>query len=70
VTLTIRDDGKGIVPRPAQIEEQRGTGMDLVQAISRQLGGEFVVIRMPAGGTCATVSFPSKISRPEPSVHL
>ena len=70
VTLTIRDDGNGIVPWPAQIEEQRGTGMDLVQAMSRQLGGEFVVIRMPAGGTCATISFPSKISRPEPSIHL
>src|SRR5262245_4481617 len=70
VTLTIRDDGNGIVPRPVEIEEQRGTGMDLVQAMSRQLGGEFVVIRMPAGGTCATISFPSKISHPEPSVHL
>jgi two-component sensor histidine kinase len=70
VTLAIRDDGNGIVPRPAEIEEQRGTGMDLVQAMSRQLGGEFVVIRMPAGGTCATISFPSKISHPEPSVHL
>ena len=70
VTLTIRDDGNGIVPRSAEIEEQRGTGMDLVQAMSRQLGGEFVVIRMPTGGTCATISFPSKISRPEPSVHL
>ena len=70
VTLTIRDDGNGIVPRLAEIEEQRGTGMDLVQAMSRQLGGEFVVIRMPTGGTCATISFPSKISRPEPSVHL
>src|SRR5215510_12677957 len=70
VTLTIRDDGNGIVPRAAEIEEQRGTGMDLVQAMSRQLGGEFVVIRTPAGGTCATISFPSKISRPEPSIHL
>src|SRR5215470_10553635 len=63
VTLTIRDDGNGIVPRPAEIEEQRGTGMDLVQAMSRQLGGEFVVIRMPAGGTCATISFPAKLSQ-------
>src|SRR5215468_9953565 len=70
VTLTIRDDGNGIVPPTTEIEAQRGTGMDLVQAMSHQLGGEFVVIRMPTSGTCATISFPSKISRPEPSVHL
>jgi two-component sensor histidine kinase len=70
VTLTIRDDGNGIVPQPTEIEDQRGTGMDLVQAISRQLGGEFVINRMPAGGTCATISFPSKISRQQPGVHL
>lgn len=70
VTLTIRDDGNGIVPRRSETEGQRGTGIDLVQAISRQLGGEFVVTRLPAGGTCATVSFRSKISRPQPGVHL
>ena len=70
VTLTIRDDGNGIVPRPTEIEDQRGTGIDLVQAMSRQLGGEFVVNRMPAGGTCATISFQSKISRQQPGVHL
>jgi two-component sensor histidine kinase len=69
VTLTIRDDGNGIVPRPTEIEDQRGTGIDLVQAMSRQLGGEFVVNRMPAGGTCATISFPSKTSRQQPGVH-
>jgi two-component sensor histidine kinase len=70
VTLTIRDDGNGIVPRQSETEGQRGTGIDLVQAISRQLGGEFVVTRLPAGGTCATVSFRSKISRQQPGVHL
>ena len=70
VTLTIRDDGNGIVPQPAEIEDKHGTGLDLVQAMSRQLGGEFVINRMPAGGTCATISFPSKISRQQPSVHL
>jgi two-component sensor histidine kinase len=70
VTLTIRDDGNGIVPRPTEIEDQRGTGIDLVQAMSRQLGGEFVVNRTPAGGTCATISFPSKTSRQQPGVHL
>jgi two-component sensor histidine kinase len=69
VTLTIRDDGNGFVIPPTEIEGQRGTGMELVQAMSRQLGGEFVINRMPAGGTCATICFPSKMSRQQPSVH-
>ena len=63
VTLTIRDDGNGIVPSPTEIEEERGTGMDLVRAMSRQLGGEFLVSRLSTGGTCATISFPSNMSR-------
>ena len=70
VTLTIRDDGNGFVIPPTEIEEQRGIGMDLVQAMSRQLGGEFVINRMPAGGTCATICFSNKMSRQQPSVHL
>lgn len=70
VTLTIRDDGNGLVRPLTEIEEQRGIGMDLVQAMSRQLGGEFVINGMPAGGTCATICFPSKISRQQPSIHL
>jgi two-component sensor histidine kinase len=69
VTLTIRDDGNGIVHPQTEIGDQRGTGIDLVQAMSRQLGGEFVVNRMPAGGTCATISFPSKMSRQQPGAH-
>jgi two-component sensor histidine kinase len=70
VTLTIRDDGNGIVHPQTEIGDQRGTGIDLVQAMSRQLGGEFVVNCMPAGGTCATISFPSKMSRQQPGAHL
>src|SRR5437660_563156 len=70
VTLMIRDDGNGFVPTPAKIEGQRGTGLNLVQAMSRQLGGEFVINRMPAGGTCATVSFPSKVSGQQATLHL
>jgi two-component sensor histidine kinase len=70
VTLTIRDDGNGIVTGPAEIKDQRGSGIDLVEAMSRQLGGEFVVNRMPADGTCATISFPNKMSRQQPGVHL
>jgi two-component sensor histidine kinase len=70
VTLTICDDGNGFVPPQTEIEKQRGTGMDLVQAMSRQLGGEFVINRMPPGGTCANISFPSKMSRQQPGLHL
>ncbi len=65
VTLTIRDDGNGFVPTLAGIQEQRGTGLNLVKAMSRQLGGEFVINRMPAGGTCATISFSSKNVAPK-----
>src|SRR5262249_53433853 len=70
VVLTIRDDGNGFVRQPPKIEEQHGTGIDLVQAMSRQLGGEFVINLIPAGGTCATISFQSKMSRQQPGVHL
>jgi len=70
VVLSIWDDGNGFVHQPPKIEEQRGTGIDLVQAMSRQLGGEFVVNRMAVGGTCATISFRSKMSRQQPGVHL
>ena len=70
VTLTIRDNGNGIVPRRIEIEDKHGTGLDLVQAMSRQLGGEFVIDRMPADGTCATISFPNKMSRQQQGVHL
>jgi two-component sensor histidine kinase len=70
VTLNIRDDGNGFVLQSAEIEQKRGAGIDLVQAMSRQLGGEFVISRMPAGGTSATISFPSKVSRHQATVHL
>src|SRR5215831_18172668 len=50
VTLTIRDDGNGIIQTPTEIE-QRGTGIDLVRAMSRQLGGEFVISSTPPSGT-------------------
>ena len=70
VTLNIRDDGNGFVLASAQTQEKRGTGIDLVQAMSRQLGGEFVINRMPSGGTSATISFPGKVSREQATVHL
>jgi two-component sensor histidine kinase len=70
VTLKIRDDGNGFIPTPTEIEKQRGTGIDLVHAMSRQLGGEFDINRMPAGGTCVTISFPSKMTHQQPGVQL
>jgi two-component sensor histidine kinase len=69
VMLTIRDDGNGFVPRTFESEERHGSGIDLVQAMSRQLGGEFVVNRMALSGTCATISFQSKMSRQQPGVY-
>jgi two-component sensor histidine kinase len=57
VTLNVRDNGNGFVLPPDDIQKNRGTGIDLIQAMSRQLGGEFVINRMPAGGTSATVVF-------------
>src|SRR5207244_10830021 len=47
VTLTIRDDGNGFLLPSAETGEKRGTGIDLVQAMSHQLDGEFVINRMP-----------------------
>jgi len=67
VTLTVRDDGNGIVLPRNGIEERRGTGIDLVQAMSRQLGGEFTVNRALAGGTSATISFATRMSHQQPT---
>ncbi len=63
VTLTIRDDGIGFVPYVAGAGQHRGTGLELVRAMARQLGGEMVINRAPAGGTCATIFFPNNLSR-------
>jgi two-component system, sensor histidine kinase PdtaS len=62
VSLTIRDNGNGFAPSRPKKKEPQGTGLDLVQAMSGQLGGEFVVNHMLATGTRATISFPSKPS--------
>jgi two-component sensor histidine kinase len=70
ITLTIFDDGVGFVPRPNSLQENRGTGIELVQAMSRQLGGELVINHAPAGGTSATISFPNKLSRQQANVRL
>ncbi len=68
VTLTIRDDGIGFVPMQDGMDQQRAAGIELVQAMTRQLGGEFVINRIPAGGTSATIFFRNKLSRQETNV--
>jgi two-component sensor histidine kinase len=69
VTIAIRDDGNGFVPPSTEIKGQRGTGIDLIKAMSHQLGGEFVVDRIPEGGTCAAISFPSNRSHQPQVIH-
>jgi|GEM_PF-2533161 len=68
VTLTIRDDGIGFVTMPAGMDQHCGAGIELVRAMARQLGGEFVINRVPAGGTSATIFFLNKLSRQETNV--
>jgi len=69
ITLAIRDDGIGFVPQPAGSEKHPGTGIELVRAMSRQLGGDLIIKHAPAGGTCVTISFPSKLLRQPANVH-
>jgi two-component sensor histidine kinase len=69
ITLTIRDDGIGFVPPPTDLKKHSGTGIELVRAMSRQLAGDLVINLAPAGGTCVTISFPSKLSRREADAH-
>jgi two-component sensor histidine kinase len=63
VRLTIRDNGAGISVKPLTNEEQPSSGLDLVTALSRQLQGELRIGNDPRGGTCATISFPTRPSR-------
>jgi len=70
ITLAIRDDGVGFVLAAAEKEGCRGLGIELVRAMSRQLGGEFIINSPPAGGTCATISFPSKTGDRHANVHV
>jgi len=69
VTLTIRDDGIGFVPPPTGVEKHPGAGIELVRAMSRQLGGDLVINQAPEGGTCATISFSAKSSRQQADVQ-
>jgi two-component sensor histidine kinase len=69
VTLTIRDDGTGFAPSLTAVDQHHGAGIELVRAMTRQLGGEFVINHAPPGGTCATIFFPNKLSRQQVHVH-
>src|SRR5262245_43410756 len=69
VTLTICDDGNGFVPPPTGVEKHPGAGVELVRAMSRQLGGHLVINQAPEGGTCATISFSAKSSRQQADVQ-
>jgi two-component sensor histidine kinase len=69
VTLTIRDDGVGFVPLPRGADGHCGGGIELVSAMTRQLGGQFVINHTPPGGVCATIFFPNKLSRQQAHAH-
>ena len=69
VILTICDDGNGFVPPPTGVEKHPGAGVELVRAMSRQLGGDLVINQAPEGGTCATISFSAKSSRQQADVQ-
>ncbi len=74
IELTVRDDGVGLPPG-FHPNHDGGVGLELVYAMIRQIAGEAFVGDDPAGGTCATVSFPplprnSKTSLTEPHTIL
>jgi two-component sensor histidine kinase len=70
ITLTIRDDGIGLTPGSIATRQTRGSGLELVRAMARQLRGELVINHAPAGGTGATIFFPNKLSRQESNQHF
>jgi two-component sensor histidine kinase len=69
IILTVRDDGIGFTPGSTNVEEPRGSGIELIRAMARQLGGELVLNHTPASGICATISFPTKLSRQQANLH-
>lgn len=61
VVLSVRDNGAGL-PRELSANNPSGSGLDLVRAMCRQLGGVVTVDARAAGGTNAMISFPIKSS--------
>lgn len=62
VLLIVRDNGIGLTPAVRPTVHASG-GLELVRAMSRQLGGELTIGNDPAGGTHATISFSTKQAR-------
>jgi PAS domain S-box-containing protein len=56
ITLTVKDDGKGI---PQPLPAGRGIGIDIMTHRARVIGGTFHIGRTPEGGTILTCSFPN-----------
>lgn len=56
-TLLIADDGVGL-PEGFALENSRSLGLDIATTLARQIGGEFLLTRSPAGGTEARLVLP------------
>jgi two-component sensor histidine kinase len=63
IALTIRDDGTGFAREQQTDDDHPSLGLDLVAAMSRQLGGDVTIGNDPRGGTRAAISFPTKPAR-------
>ncbi len=59
--VAVRDSGKGL-PHGFNIEAASTLGLQLVQILTRQLGGHLVVTN--ENGTCFTVTFPVPVASP------
>src|SRR5438094_1706791 len=56
--MTVRDDGRGLRPG-FDATNNAGLGLELVLGMTRQIRGEAKIENEPAGGTRATIFFPS-----------
>jgi two-component sensor histidine kinase len=56
--MTVRDDGRGLPPG-FDATKNAGLGFELVLGMTRQIRGEAKIRNDPAGGTRATIFFPS-----------
>jgi two-component sensor histidine kinase len=64
--MTVRDDGRGLPPG-FDATKNAGLGLELVLGMTRQIRGEAKIENHPAGGTRATIFFPSLLpSNTEP----
>jgi two-component sensor histidine kinase len=64
--MTVRDDGRGLPPG-FDATKNAGLGLELVLGMTRQIRGEAKIENDPAGGTRATIFFPSLLpSNTEP----